>query len=100
MQNRRRHSRRMRPLARRTQPFAESVIREMTRVGEKFGSINLAQGLPDFEPPNALVAALSRALEQPGSHQYTFPWGTAAFREAVARKYERFNRFAPDPDEE
>jgi len=72
----------------------------MTRVGEKFGGINLAQGLPDFEPPAALIAALRRAIAQPGSHQYTFPWGTAAFREAVARKYERFNRFAPDPDEE
>src|SRR5215831_4069646 len=96
----RRSSTPTRPLARRTRPFAESVIREMTRVGEKFGGINLAQGLPDFEPPAALVAALKRAIAQPGSHQYTFPWGTAAFREAVARKYERFNRFAPDPDEE
>jgi len=96
----RRSSTPTRPLARRTRPFAESVIREMTRVGEKFGGINLAQGLPDFEPPAALIAALKRAIAQPGSHQYTFPWGTAAFREAVARKYERFNRFAPDPDEE
>jgi aminotransferase len=100
MQNSRRHSRKIRPLARRTQPFAESVIREMTRVGEKFGSINLAQGLPDFAPPKALVAALSRALDQPGSHQYTFPWGTAALREAIARKYARFNGFAPDPNKE
>src|SRR5215831_13031515 len=96
----RRSSTPTRPLARRTRPFAESVIREMTRVGEKFGGINLAQGLPDFEPPAALVAALKRAIAQPGSHQYTFPWGTASFREAVARKYARFNRFAPDPDEE
>jgi aminotransferase len=96
----RRRSTPTRPLSRRTAPFAESVIREMTRVGEKFGGINLAQGLPDFEPPAALVAALKRAIAQPGSHQYTFPWGTAAFREAVSRKYERFNGFAPDPGEE
>ena len=72
----------------------------MTRVGEKLGGINLAQGLPDFEPPRALVAGLHRALNRPGSHQYTFPWGTAAFREAVARKYARFNGFSPDPDRE
>ena len=90
----------VRPLSRRTEPFAESVIREMTRVGEKVGGINLAQGLPDFEPPPDLSAALRRAVERPGSHQYTFPWGTAAFRGAIAKKYARFNGFSPDPDRE
>jgi aspartate/methionine/tyrosine aminotransferase len=72
----------------------------MTRIGEAVGGINLAQGLPDFEPPRAVVAALKRALQKPGCHQYTFPWGTAQFREAVARKCSRFNGFSPDPDTE
>src|SRR5262249_24020312 len=83
-----------------TEPFAESVIREMTRIGEKVGGINLAQGLPDFEPPPELADALRRAIERPNSHQYTFPWGTAAFREAIAKKCARFNGFSPDPDRE
>ncbi|HMF07501.1 MAG TPA: aminotransferase class I/II-fold pyridoxal phosphate-dependent enzyme [Thermoanaerobaculia bacterium] len=91
-------SSRFRPLSKRTEPFAESVIREMTRIGAEVGGINLAQGLPDFEPPRQLVAALRRALAKPGQHQYTFPWGAANFREAIARKTARFNGFSPDPD--
>ncbi len=93
-------SSRIRPLSRRTKPFAESVIREMTRIGAEVGGINLAQGLPDFEPPRELVAALKRALAGPGRHQYTFPWGAASLRRAIARKCERFNGFSPDPDRE
>jgi len=89
-----------RPLSRRTEPFQESVIREMTRIGAEVGGINLAQGLPDFEPPRELVAALRRALSQPGQHQYTFPWGAAPFRQAIAAKCARFNGFSPDPEKE
>ena len=31
--------------------FVESVIREMTRVADEHGAINLAQGFPDFAAP-------------------------------------------------
>ena len=72
----------------------------MTRIGAEVGGINLAQGLPDFEPPRQLVSALKRALARPGLHQYTFPWGAAEFRQAIARKCARFNGFSPDPDRE
>ena len=42
--------------AQRTVPFAESVIREMTRLGEQAGAINLSQELPDFDsPPQVLT---------------------------------------------
>ena len=37
--------------ARRTRTFTESVIREMTRVAQQHGAINLAQGFPDFPCP-------------------------------------------------
>ncbi len=87
-------------LSRRTRPFQESVIREMTRIGEEVGGINLAQGLPDFDPPAELVAALQRILSEPGHHQYTFTWGSREFRQAVARKYARFNRMKADPETE
>ena len=35
----------------RTEPFIESVIREMTRLGAEAGAINLSQGVPDFDSP-------------------------------------------------
>ncbi len=72
----------------------------MTRLGAEVGGVNLAQGLPDFEPPPELAAALARALETPENHQYSYTWGLPAFREAVARKSERFNAIRADPDTE
>ncbi len=69
----------------------------MTRLGEEVGGVNLAQGLPDFDPPPELVAALGRAIAE-GRHQYTYPWGEEAFRQAVADKYRRFNDMTVDPD--
>jgi aminotransferase len=84
-------------LSRRTDPFQESVIREMTRVCVETGGVNLAQGLPDFEPPPELVAALESALARAGIHQYTYTWGSGAFREAIAGKYLRQNGIRADP---
>jgi aminotransferase len=86
-------------LSRRTRPFQESVIREMTRLGAEVGGVNLAQGLPDFDPPPELVDALRRAIDE-GHHQYTFTWGDEAFRRAVAEKHRRFNAMAVDPESE
>jgi aminotransferase len=90
----------VRPLSRRTRPFRESVIREMTRIGAEVGGVNLAQGLPDFDPPRELIRALPRILADPKNHQYSYTWGSPELREAVARKCARFNGFHPDPDSE
>ncbi|HEY3170868.1 MAG TPA: aminotransferase class I/II-fold pyridoxal phosphate-dependent enzyme [Thermoanaerobaculia bacterium] len=72
----------------------------MSRFGAEVGGINLAQGLPDFEPPPEVLAALARAIAAPGSHQYSFTWGSPEFRQAIAEKYARFNDLRPDPDTE
>jgi hypothetical protein len=37
--------------AARVASFTESVIREMTRLSNEHGAINLAQGFPDFSAP-------------------------------------------------
>ena len=42
---------RFKPTA-RTSVFTESVIREMTRLSQVHGAINLAQGYPDFPAPD------------------------------------------------
>ena len=47
----------MKGLSARTQTFTESVIREMTRLCNAAGGLNLAQGFPDFEGPAEIVAA-------------------------------------------
>ena len=80
-------------------PFQESVIREMTRLGDEAGAVNLSQGLPDFSPPRKVLEAAVRAIRS-GDNQYTFPFGTLAFRRAVAARYECYNRIVVDPETE
>ena len=77
--------------------FTESVIREMTRIANEHGAINLSQGFPDFPPPAALVAAAEHAI-QGDHHQYAVTWGAPRFRQALARKQSRFMDLEIDPD--
>lgn len=83
--------------ARRLDVFTESVIREMTRLSARHGSINLAQGFPDFDPPPELLDALAVAIRGP-HHQYAVTWGAPRFRQALARKHQRFTGLEIDPD--
>jgi aspartate/methionine/tyrosine aminotransferase len=83
--------------ATRLSGFTESVIRGMSRLAAKHGAINLAQGFPDFDPPEALLAALERATRGP-FHQYAVTWGAPRFRQALARKIQRFSGLEVDPD--
>jgi aminotransferase len=84
-------------LSKRVQGFTESVIREMTRVVAERGGVNLAQGMPNFPPPPALVEAAHRALDG-DFHQYAITWGAPNLRAAIARKYQRFYGMDVDPE--
>ena len=44
-------------MGQRTAQFQESVIREMTRLAEEIGALNLSQGLPDLPTPPAVATA-------------------------------------------
>jgi aminotransferase len=72
--------------ARRTHGFTESVIREMTRVANEAGAINLAQGFPDFPAPDLLKEAACAAIRA-DVNQYAVTWGTPRLRRALAEKY-------------
>ena len=84
--------------ATRLSGFSESVIRGMTRLANQHGAINLAQGFPDFDPPEELLAALERATRGP-FHQYAVTWGAPRFRQALARKISHFTGLTVDPDQ-
>lgn len=83
--------------ARRLEVFTESVIREMTRLANRYGSINLAQGFPDFDPPVELLDALTAAARGP-HHQYAVTWGAPRYRQALAKKHARVTGLEIDPD--
>ncbi len=85
--------------ATRTARFTESVIREMTRLADEHGAVNLAQGFPDFDAPEEVKAAAVGAIEA-GINQYPVTWGSPSFREAIAAKYRRFGWPELDPETE
>jgi aminotransferase len=85
-------------LAARVQYFTESVIREMTRLANQHGAVNLGQGMPDFETPEELKEAACRAIRE-GFNQYAITWGSPPLRQAIAEKVRRFNHLECDPDQ-
>jgi aminotransferase len=80
----------------RTSTFTESLIREMSRVAQEHGAINLAQGFPDWDPPAELVQAGKDAMDA-GRHQYAVTWGAPELRDALGAKLTRFMGLAVDP---
>ncbi len=83
--------------AARVDRFQESVIREMTRLSDLHGAINMAQGFPDFDSPERLVAAAAQALHS-GVNQYAVTWGDPELRAAIADKVLWYNGVAYDPE--
>jgi aspartate/methionine/tyrosine aminotransferase len=83
----------------RASTFQESVIREMTRVANQHGAINLAQGFPDFPMPEPMKDAACAAIHG-DINQYAITWGTPALRLAIAEKYRRWYDMDVDPDRE
>jgi aspartate/methionine/tyrosine aminotransferase len=83
----------------RAQGFTESVIRQMTRLSEQYDAVNLAQGFPDFDPPNMVKQAAARAIRD-GYNQYSTPYGIVKLRQAIARKLRIYNHVDYDPDSE
>lgn len=86
----------MKPLSEITTKFTESVIREMTRISNSRGGINLAQGFPDFDPPAAIRQAAIDAIQQ-GWNQYAITFGEADLREAIAAKALEYNQIECNP---
>ncbi len=82
----------------KTLSLSESVIREMTRLADRHGALNLAQGFPDFSAPADIKSAAVKAIDS-NVNQYSVTWGSPNLRQAVSEKARWFNRIESDPDE-
>jgi L-glutamine---4-(methylsulfanyl)-2-oxobutanoate aminotransferase len=81
----------------KTRLLSESVIREMTRLADRHGALNLAQGFPDFPAPAWIKAAAVRAIKA-DYNQYAVTWGSPRLRKAISEKAAWFNGIRSDPD--
>ena len=88
-------------LSKRVDTFTDSVIRRMTRISDaKPGSINLSQGFPDFDPPQALLDALAAMASGGEQHQYSITFGSENLRKCIAEKYSPIFGYEIDPETE
>lgn len=85
--------------AKRLSSIADSVFGEMTRLARLHNAVNLSQGFPDFEAPQAIKDAACAAI-QAEQNQYAPPYGTAAFRGAIASDFTRRYGVGIDADEQ
>jgi methionine aminotransferase len=76
-----------------------TIFTVMSQLAVAHGAVNLGQGFPDFEPPQPLRDALSRAMAE-GRNQYAPMAGTAALREQIGLKTERLYGRKVDVDSE
>jgi len=72
----------------------ESVIREMMRVAEDCGAVNLAQGVAEMPVPAPVLEAARRAIAE-GKNCYTRTWGAPSAR--ARRLSPRCTRCWSDP---
>lgn len=77
--------------------FRESVIRDMTRLAQRHGAVNLSQGFPDFPAPPDLKSAAAAAVSG-DINQYAVTWGARDLRDAIAADWHGRTGHAVDPD--
>src|SRR6185503_14128860 len=85
--------------SRKATQFTESVIREMTRLNQLHGGVNLSQGFPDFPAPDIVKEAACAAIRS-DVNQYAVTWGTKAFREAIAVEFTKRHGIPISADEQ
>ncbi len=83
-----------------TYVFASIGARLQAMAKEGIDVIRLDIGSPDQPPPPAVVEKLCQSAQNPNNHSYSAYTGLPAFRQAVARYYQRRFGVSLDPDRE
>jgi N-succinyldiaminopimelate aminotransferase len=86
-------------LASRLQGLGTTIFAEMSALATATGSVNLGQGFPDTDGPEAISEAAVRALRG-GRNQYPPGAGEPELRQAISEHRMRFYAQSFDPDTE
>ena len=76
-----------------------TIFTVMSALAQETRAINLSQGFPDFEMPEALVRLTTEAMQQ-GSNQYAPMAGWLPLREQIAQKIHNLYGTDVNPDTE
>jgi N-succinyldiaminopimelate aminotransferase len=76
-----------------------TIFAEMSALAASTGAINLGQGFPDEDGPEAVLEAAKLAIDS-GANQYPPGRGIPLLREAIARHQQRFYGISVDPERE
>ncbi|HSK24501.1 MAG TPA: aminotransferase class I/II-fold pyridoxal phosphate-dependent enzyme [Egicoccus sp.] len=87
------------PLVARMRGFGTTIFSEMTALAVANDAVNLGQGFPDEDPPEAMIAAATAAMRA-GHNQYAPGPGVGVLRHAIADHQQRHHALTYDPDTE
>lgn len=79
--------------------FGTSIFSTMTQAAVRANAVNLAQGFPDFDGPDALKVAVTKAMVD-GKNQYAPAAGILALREKIAERRFKNSGISWDPESE
>ena len=74
-----------------------TIFSVMSQLAQAHDALNLSQGFPDFEPPDALLERVTHYLKS-GKNQYPPMIGVAELRQAIAAKIEQTSGVSLDFD--
>ena len=83
----------------RLHPFGTTIFAEMTALAQAHDAINLSQGFPDTDGPDALLDAAAGALREYHNQYAPLP-GIPSLRGAIAERWNAAGKRHPDPDTE
>ena len=76
-----------------------TIFTVMSALANECGALNMSQGFPDYDGPDALREALGRNV-MAGNNQYAPMAGVLALREQIAAKLHRYYGIEANPDTE
>ncbi|MFH0892855.1 MAG: methionine aminotransferase [Bacteroidota bacterium] len=76
-----------------------SIFAKMSRLSDETGAINLSQGFPEFDAPDALKALVTKHMKK-GMNQYASMLGVLPLREAIAEEFKKNYNTVYDPETE
>ncbi len=84
------------PVAKRLEPFGETIFTTITSLALEHEAINLGQGYPNFDGPEFVKRAAADAMER-GENQYPRSFGVPQLVTAIAARFAADTGIAVDP---